>query len=243
MIRLLTLISLLILMPISAQARCTTIDCWQMQIFGYWEPSATADNDISVNQRYPMRCGAMRDLHNIGATILDGTINMEIWECDTDTATKDLIDADPDFMILSGDQMQDTSSCSDTVSANEPDCAAASYCSGPNGDASNKCTGENEYWDVDLDLCIGPLLHDEPTCETTENASWIAYYWTESQEWVETLRPRSEPITSPEFSAVRNFMVRQGFDEAGSDACIGQNADGRTRQEILDQFLVCLGAL
>ena len=61
--------------------------------------------------------------------------------------------------------------------------------------------------------------------------------------WIEALRPRSGTIKNPEFAAVRNFMVRQGFDQAGADSCIGQNAGGRTRQEILDQFLVCLGAL
>lgn len=156
------------------RAACVTENCWRLQIFGYWTQTVDSTgtrNSITLTDRYAMRCQAKRNLSNIGAIILDGSKNIDIWECDTDDATKLLIDADADFLILSGDQM----------------------------DASGN--------------------------------------------WVETIRPLSEGITSPEFNAVRNFMVSKGFDSAGADSCIGQNAGGRTRQQILDDFIVCLGGL
>lgn len=172
--RYLIFISLMLLVPLQVQAACTTENCWRMHIFGFWNTTTVGGavrNKIAITDEYEMKCSALRDLTNIGATILDGTINIEIWDCETDDATKQLIEADADYLILFGDQMN----------------------------ANNT--------------------------------------------WVETLRPRSEAITNPEFNAVRNFLVKQGFDSNGVDSCIGQNPNGRTRQEVEDDFLVCIGAI
>lgn len=168
------IVAAMLILPLQANAACMEPGCWKIEVLAFWTQSTengTIMNSIPVNKEYPGRCKVMRDLTNIGSTILDGTINAEILQCWYNDATMQLIDADPDYLIVTGDQYQDG---------------------------------------------VG---------------------------WVETLRPKSENITSPEFSYVRSWMTARGWDTNGADSCIGQNRAGRTRGEILETLLGCIGEL
>jgi hypothetical protein len=168
------LIAAMLFVPVTAQAACNEVGCWQIEVLAFWTQSTingTTRNHISVNETYPGKCVVMRDLTNVGHTILDGVINAEIFECWYNDATKDLIDADSNYLIVTGSQLQ------------------------------------------------------------------------EGTGWMNTLRPKSEAITSPEFSYVRNWMTARGWNTNGADSCIGKNKAGRTRGEILETLLGCIGDL
>lgn len=224
---------LLLLAPASAYAQD-----WKIWVFAHWERTDNGDgtfhNEISVSDAYPSECGVIRSIDNVGTTLLDGTINAEVYECLVDTATKDLIDADADYMLLFGDEYGDTSTCSDPTYTTQVDCETNhSYCSNndPQDNNPTKCGSA---------VCYVDSFGNDVPCE------WITEprgFWTVSEGWAESLRPKSDEITSPEFTAVRNYMTRQGWNENGVDSCIGQQANGRSRWQIMEEALACIDAL
>lgn len=224
--RYLIFISLLLLLPIQAQARCNTTDCWKIWVMASWDRTVDADgthNGIPVNETYPGKCSAIRDLHNIGSTILDGTVNLEIWECEYDDANYNLVKSDPAFTLITADQFGDTSTCSDPAYDTQVDCEDLDYvCSSglPAHNSQTKCENAGFEW--------------EGTVRGT---------WEVSEDWVETFKPRSQPMEVADFIEFRNAMYAGGFDVSGADSCIGDEVNGRTRMEVIDDMVVCLDGL